>query len=138
MTEHKDQFRLQSMCRVLRVQRSGYNARKQKSKSKRTLADESLLLKIRQSFESSRSIYGSSRARCNLREDRVLCGENRIAPLMRQAQLRSVRGYKRPRYRVGLPATTASNRLQRAFTVEQPEQVKVTGITCIRARDDSL
>ena len=95
MTEHKDQFRLQSMCRVLRVQRSGYNARKQKqkqkqksklkSKSKRTLIDESLLLKIRQSFERSQSIYGSSRARCNLREDRVLCEENRIAPLMRQA-----------------------------------------------------
>ncbi len=89
MTEHKDQFRLHSMCRVLRVQRSGYNARKQKSKSKskskRTLIDESLLLKIRQSFERSQSIYGSSRARCNLREDRVLCEENRIAPLMRQA-----------------------------------------------------
>ena len=73
------------MCRVLRVQRSGYNARKQKSKSKRTLADESLLLKIRQSFESSQSIYDSPLVHCNLREDRVLREENRIAPLMRQA-----------------------------------------------------
>jgi hypothetical protein len=32
-----------------------------------------------------------------LREDGVLCGEKRIARLMRQAQLRAIRGYKRPR-----------------------------------------
>jgi putative transposase len=43
MAEHKGQFRLHSMCRVLRVQRSGYYAWKKQPKSKRTLADESLL-----------------------------------------------------------------------------------------------
>lgn len=51
---------------------------------------------------------------------------------MRQAQLRSVRGYKRPRYRVGLPATAAPNRLQREFTVTLPNQVWVIDITYIR------
>ena len=126
MAEHQSQFRLQSMCRVLRVQRSGYYAWKKKPKSKRTLADESLLVKIKDSFESSQSIYGIPRVYCDLREDGVLCGEKRIARLMRQAQLRSIRGYKRPRYRVGMPATTAPNRLQREFTVEQPDQVWVT------------
>ena len=138
MAEHKDQFRLKSMCRVLRVQRSGYYAWKKKPKSKRTVADESLLLKIKQSFESSQSIYGSPRVHCDLREDGVLCGEKRIARLMRHAQLRSVRGYKRPRYRVGMPATTAPNRLQRAFTVEQPDQVWVTDITYIRTHEGWL
>ena len=93
MAEHKGQFRLHSMCRVLRVQRSGYYAWTKKPKSTRTLADESLLLKIKQSFEESQSIYGSPRVHCDLREDGVLCGEKRIARLMRQAQLRSVRGY---------------------------------------------
>lgn len=138
MAEHKDQFRLHSMCRVLRVQRSGYYAWKKKPKSKRTLADESLLLKIKQSFEMSQSIYGSPRVHCDLREDGVLCGEKRIARLMRQAQLRSVRGYKRPRYRVGMPATTAPNLLQREFTVEQPDQVWVTDITYIRTHEGWL
>ena len=119
MAEHKDQLRLHSMCRVLRVQRSGYYAWKKKPKSKRALADESLLLKIKQSFEESQSIYGSPRVHCDLREGGVLCGEKRIARLMRQAKLRSVRGYKRPRFKVGMPATTAANRLQREFTVTQ-------------------
>ena len=109
MAEHKGQFRLHSMCRVLRVQRSGYYAWKKKPKSKRTLADEPLPLKIKRSFESSQSIYGGPRVHCDLREDGVLCAEKRIARLMRQAQLRSVRGYKHPSYRVGMPANIAPN-----------------------------
>ena len=116
MAEHKSQFRLHNMCRVLRVQRSGYYAWKKKPKSKRALADESLLLKIRKSFQESQSIYGSPRVHCDLREDGVLCREKRIARLMRQGQMRSVRGYKRPHFKVGMPSTTAPNRLQREFT----------------------
>ena len=126
------------MCRVLRIQRSGYYAWKKQPKSKRALADEFLLVKIKQSFESSQSIYGSPRVHCDLREDGVLCEEKRIARLMRKAQLRSVRGYKRPRYRVGMPATTAPNRLQRQFTVAQPDQVWVTDITYIRTHEGWL
>ena len=116
MAEHKSQFRLHSMCRVLRVQRSGYYAWKKKPKSKRTLADEALLVKIKQSFDDSQSVYGSPRVHCDLREDGVLCREKRIARLMRQGQMRSVRGYKCPRFKVGMPSTTAPNRLQREFS----------------------
>jgi putative transposase len=79
MAEHQSQFRLQSMCRVLRVQRSGYYAWKKKPKSKRTLADESLLLKIKQSFDDSPSVYGSPCVHCDLREGGVLSGEKRVA-----------------------------------------------------------
>ena len=56
---------------------------------------------------------------------------------MRQAQLRSVRGYKRPRYRVGI-ATTAPNRLQGEFAVAQPDQVWVTDISYIRTHEGWL
>ena len=68
----------------------------------------------------------------------MACGQKRVARLMRQAQLRSVRGYKRPRYRVGLPATAAPNRLQREFTVTLPNQVWVTDITYIRTHEGWL
>lgn len=138
MAEHKDEFRLSSMCRVLRVQRSGYYAWKAKPKSKRTVADESLLVSIKQSFENSQGIYGSPRVHCDLREEGIACGEKRVARLMRQAKLRSVRGYKRPRYRVGVPSTTAPNLLQREFTVAQPDQVWVTDITYIRTYEGWL
>ena len=129
MAEHQGQFRLSSMCRVLRIQRSGYYAWKATPKSARTLADESLMADIRKSFEDSQGIYGSPRIHCDLREAGIACGEKRVARPMRQAQLRSVRGYKRPRYKIGTPSTTAPNLLQREFTVAQPDQAWVTDIT---------
>ena len=78
MAEHKSQFRLHSMCRVLRVQRSGYYAGKKKSKSKRTPADKSVLLKKKQSFDDSQSVYGRSRVHCDLRKGGALCEENAL------------------------------------------------------------
>ena len=138
MAEHQGQFRLSSMCRVLRIQRSGYYAWKAAPKSARTLADESLMADIRKSFEDSQGIYGSPRVHCDLREAGIACGEKRVARLMRQAQLRSVRGYKRPRYKVGMPSTTAPNLLQREFTVAHPDQVWVTDITYIRTYEGWL
>ena len=92
MAEHHGQFRLSSMCRVLRVRRSGYYAWKAKLKSDRTLADESMLVSIKQFFEDSQGIYGDPRVHRDLREVGIRCDEKRVAPLMRQAQLRSVRG----------------------------------------------
>ena len=68
---------------------------------------------------------------CDLREDGVVCGEKHIARLMRKAQVRSVRGRKRPRFKVVMPATTDPNRLQRAFTVALPDQAWITDITQI-------
>ena len=71
------------MCRVLRVQRSGYYAWKAAPKSARTLADESLMADIRKSFENSHGIYGSPRVHCDLREagnahaERACHGEER-------------------------------------------------------------
>ena len=92
MAEHKSQFRLSSMCRVLHVQSSGYYAWKTNPKSNRTLADDVLLASIRQSFDNNQGIYGSPRIHQDLREDVVAYGQKRAARLMRQPQLRSVRG----------------------------------------------
>ena len=107
-------------------------------KSKRALADDILLTSILASFDNSQGIYGSPRIHQDLREDEVACGQKRVARLMRQFQLRSVDGYKRPRYRVGLPATIAPNRLQHALTVALPEQVWITDITYIRTHEGWL
>ena len=138
MAEHHGQFRLTSMCRVLRVQRSGYYAWKATPKSLRAQADEALTTAIQQSFEDSDGIYGSPRIHRDLREAGLLCGKKRVARLMQAAKLRSVRGYKRPRYRAGKPGVAAPNRLQRQFTVGQPDQVWVTDITYIRTYEGWL
>ncbi len=138
MAEHRHEFRLTSMCRILRVQRSGYYAWAHKPQSARAQADALLLDDIKQFFEASTGVYGSPRIHRDLREAGTRCGEKRVARLMRQAGLRSVRGYKRPRYHAGRPATTAPNRLAQQFNTEAADQAWVTDITYIRTYEGWL
>ena len=55
-----------------------------------------------------------------------------MARLMREAKLKSVRGYRRPRYKSGKPAIASPNHLQQQFGVSRPVEVWVTDITQIR------
>lgn len=126
------------MCRVLKVNRSGYYTWLAKPRSDRAIVDEKLLADIQRSFANSNGIYGSPRVHRDLREAGVVCGRKRVERLMRVAKLRSVRGYKRPRYRKGKPALAAPNRLQQQFTVAKPDQAWVTDITYIRTYEGWL
>ena len=88
---HRVQFRLSSMCRVLKVHRSGYYAWLHEPLSPRAKANEVLTAKIREFYDQGMGIYGSPRIFCDLREAGVACGENRVARLMRAAGIKSAR-----------------------------------------------
>ena len=113
------------MCRVLEVHRSGYYAWKTKPQSNRAIEDNKLWLQIKQSYDDSYGIYGSPRIHRDLREAGIYCGVKRVARLMHQAKLKSVRGYRRPRYKSGKPAIASPNRLQQQFTVNKPDVVLI-------------
>ena len=110
------------MSRVLRIHRSGFYAWLQEPLSPRAKVNEALTLKIKDFYDQSMGIYGSPRIFCDLREASVVCGENRVARLMRAAGIKSVRGYKSPRYKVGMPSLVAPNQLQRQFQHDEPDQ----------------
>ena len=135
---HRTEFRLTSMCRVLKVHGSGFYAWLHEPLSPRAKANEVLTAKIKEFYDQSMGIYGSPRIFCDLREAGVACSENRVARLMRAAQIKSVRGYKRPRYKVGKPALVAPNRLQRQFQHDEPDHAWVTDITYIRTLEGWL
>mgnify|MGYP002632621382 FL=1 len=126
------------MCRVLRVHRSGFYAWLNEPLSPRAKVNEGLTLKIKEFYDQSMGIYGSPRIFCDLREAGVACSENRVARLMRAAGIKSVRGYKSPRYKVGKPALVAPNQLQRQFQHDEPDQAWVTDITYIRTHEGWL
>jgi putative transposase len=65
------------------------------------MENQALTAQIKEFYDQSMGIYGSPRIFCDLREAAVQRSENRVAWLMRMAQIKSVRGYKRPRYKVG-------------------------------------
>ena len=109
MRAHRAEFRSSSMCRVLKVHRSGYYAWLHEPFSPRAKANVALTHKIREFFDQSMGVYGSPRIYCDLRKAGVACSENRVARLMRAASIRSVRAYKRPRYKVGKPSVHPTN-----------------------------
>jgi putative transposase len=97
-----------------------------------------LTTQIREFYDQSTGIYGSPRIFFDLKEAGVACSENRVARLMRAAQIKSVRGYKRPRYKVGKPAQVAPNQLERQFQHDEPDHAWVTDITYIRTHEGWL
>jgi putative transposase len=120
------------MCRVLKVARSGFYQWLHKPLSDRAIEDQRLLELIRASYAASGGVYGAPRVFADLREVGEPCGKHRVARLMRINRIRAIRGYKAPRRVAGRPSILAPNTLNRAFTVEQPDQAWVTDITYLR------
>jgi putative transposase len=121
-----------TMCRVLRVCRSGFYAWLSKPLSDRAIEDQRLLVLVRASYAASGGVYGASRVFLDLREAGETCGKHRVARIMRENKIKALRGYKAPRHIVGRPSIIAPNRLQREFTVARPDRAWVTDITYIR------
>jgi len=120
------------MCRVLKVCRSGFYAWLHKPLSDRAIEDQRLLVLVRASYAASGGVYGAPRVFLDLREVGESCGKHRVARIMRENEIKALRGYKAPRAIAGRPSIIAPNRLQREFTVEQPDHAWVTDITYIR------
>jgi len=121
------------MCRALEVSRSGYYAFKKRPKSRRRLENKKLLIEIRRVFVENQSLYGSPRIWDQLNnKEQIRCSENRVAKLMRNAEIAAVQKRK---FRV----TTNSkhdypvwpNVLERNFVVEKPNTIWVSDITYI-------
>ncbi len=121
-----------TMCRVLRIARAGFYAWLHKPVSDRAIEDHRLLELIRASYSASRGVYGARRVFQDIREAGELCGKHRVAKIMRVNQIKALRGYKAPRPIAGRPSIIAPNRLEREFTVSEPDTAWVTDITYIR------
>ena len=87
---HRDEFPIKVMCRVLRVSRAGYYDWLNREESPRTAENRELSREIRRVFERSDSTYGSPRIVQQLAKEGDQCAKNRAARLMKKEVLRSV------------------------------------------------
>lgn len=129
---HREQYSVQSMCRVLSVAPSGYYEWLLQPISNRGQEDARLLRLIRASFIASQGIYGAPRVFLDLREAGETCSKHRVARLMRENKLRALHGYRIRHWSVGKPAVLIPNLLKRQFLVTRPNKAWVTDITYIR------
>ncbi|MEZ5063409.1 MAG: IS3 family transposase [bacterium] len=136
--DHRGEFRVRTMCRVLGVARSGFYAWLREPLSARARDDQRLVARIRTFHAESDSSYGSPRIFKDLREAGESCSLNRVARLMRRHKIRGHHRYKKPRFVAGRPSTVAPNRLERKFEQDQPNRAWVTDITYVRTLEGWL
>ena len=132
MDRYCSEFRVERMCKVLGVSRSGYYGWRRRPCSKRQRENEEILMEIQESHKRSKGTYGSPRVTADIRAKGIPCGENRVARIMRKNGIvaRSRRKFKATTHsRHNLPV--AENLLGQKFIAEGPNRVWASDITYI-------
>jgi putative transposase len=131
--DHREQYPITMMCRVLDIARSGYYAWRKQPLSARKMADLLLLMHIRDVFEQSRQTYGSYRIQATLVEQGLRCGRKRVARLMGEDELepKTSRPFKVVTTDTNHTLPVAPNRLNQAFTADRPDQIWLADITYV-------
>lgn len=133
MEQARDKVTVGELCRVLDVSASGYYAWRETRTSAHLQRDADLSAQIQVVFDDSRHTYGSNRVEAALRQQGICTSRKRVARLMRQHGLRSVRTRKRR------PCLTRSvqngyvveNVLAQDFTAQREHEKWVTDTTYI-------
>ena len=142
IARHRGEFPVRLMCRVLAVSRAGFYAAQRRPLSERARTDQRLRLEIRAIHQATRQRYGAPKIHAELRAQRIHCGHNRVARLMRTDGLRSKRT---PRFRVTTQSDhrhpIAANQLARRFAPSaygERDQAWAADITYLPTREGWL
>ena len=140
ITDHRQEFEITVMCRVLQVSRSGYYAWRQRPVSRREMANQKLTEQIEAIHQQSRQTYGSPRIQAELADQGVKCGQNRVARLMGQAGLRPKqdRQFKVTTTDSAHNYPVAPNLLEQDFQASRPNEKWLADITYIATAEGWL
>lgn len=130
--QHRDEYTVSRMCRVLEVSRTGYCQWRVRAPSARQLANEALDAQVAAIHSRSRRTYGRPRITHELRQQGVRVGGERVRRSLRRQSLEPV-------YRRGYVVTTdsdhklpvAPNLLDRRFDGWTPNRAWVGDITYV-------
>lgn len=133
VAKHRSIWPVAWLCEALDVSRSGFHAWLNRSPSRRTRENETLLDVIRQSFLGSDRTYGARRVWRDVMAEGIDCGLHRIERLMKVNALKA-----RPRRRYLPPDTgdriasaVAPNVLDRQFHAPAPNTKWIADFTYI-------
>ncbi len=125
-------YRVMTMCRVLEVSRSGFYAWLKRGPSVRSKANVALLETIEEIHEESDGTYGAPRVHAELEERGPQASLNRVARVMREAEIQGVSPRKwRCTTLRAKGARPAPDLVDRDFTATGPDQLWVADITYV-------
>ncbi|MGR0320365.1 IS3 family transposase [Agromyces sp. ZXT2-3] len=136
--EHRDQFGVKAICRVLRpairgfLTARGYRAAKTRIPSARALRDELLVPEVARLHAENYGVYGRRKMHALLRRQGWAVGRDQTERLMRLAGVRGVRRSKKVFTTKSDPAVEKPKDLvQRRFTAPGPRQLWVADVTYV-------
>ena len=135
IARHRQQFRLSTLCRVLRVSRSGFYEWRGRTPSARSMASRQLLSQIRRVHAQARQAYGAVKTWKALNQAGIVCGKHRVARLRSEA---GIEAQRKRRFRITVEhhklPQVAPDRIERRFRANQPNHAWVGDMTFIRTR----
>ena len=136
MYDHRHEFRMVKMAKVLDVSLSGYYAWRKRRKSKRHQENDNLLIAIRDIYHEGRKTYGSPSIWVELNKRGISCGKNRVARLMKNNGIYAV---TKRRFKVTTDSRhkepIAENLLKKGVIIQRPNRIWVSDITYIWTRE---
>lgn len=128
---HENQrFSVHELCEALGVARGTFynHIFRRADRSKREEEQAELMLKVQQIFDDSQQRYGAEKIRVVLMKNGVQVSAKRIAAIMQELNLRSIRTDAKKQYKKR-QQYEKRNLLQRQFTAQRPNQIWVSDIT---------
>jgi putative transposase len=134
--QHKHEFSVVKMCKVLQVSKGGYYKWTHKKPTKQQLRNTMLTTAIKQIHEQSKRRYGSPRIAKELNMRGLKASEVLVAKLMRANEIRSI---IRKKYVVTTDSKhkypVVDNKLNRQFEVQKQNEVWVSDLTYVGTRE---
>lgn len=131
-------YAVKRLCQALRVSTSGYYAARARPPCARRERQTMLTSHIRAIHSASRDTYGAPRIHAELSAQGIVCCENTVAKLMRQADIMP-KAIRRFRVTTNSRNTKASpNLLDRVFKTERPNACWLSDITYSPTREGWL
>ena len=137
--EHRDQFGVEAICRVLSatecgfITSRGYRAAKRRPASERALRDELLIEELERIHAENYSVYGVRKMHHAMVRAGWEVGRDQVGRLMKAAGLEGVRRGRKPATTkpTGEP-DTRPDLVERQLTADGPHQLWVADITYVR------
>jgi putative transposase len=132
--EHRDRFGVEPICETLGVSASAYYQRRTGERSARSVEDERLTVRIRETHKANYEAYGYRRMHAQLVREDETAGRDQIARLMRTAGVQGAKRRGKP-WRTTIPdpqAQRPADLVQRDFTAVAPDRLWVCDFTYLR------
>jgi len=134
ITEHKERWGVEPICRVLQVAPSSYYAAIRRPPSARRRRDDVLKEEIRRVWDEHRQVYGADKVWAQLKREGIPVARCTVERLMRTLGLRGVvRGKTRVRTTLGDEASTRPlDLVARQFRAPAPNRLWVADLTYVK------